>query len=397
MGIPAYTMQGVHAEINKFFSRSVQNYIITARAIQGERDMRQATPGEIEDILKRWNNVKFDLKNYYVMKRKEKTAGKQPEDAQSQEPDQQLFSKPVTGWLHTRKLSFDERKKLHAQRQAWKKGFVDAPVPPGSSGGLSFGSTSSEDLELERAIQASVRETSRGNEEEDAAVEAAIRESIRAVRQRTQDAAVAAVLPEKDSTIFGDDEYQITDEEYQALVEQAIQQSLATEVPLPQEYGIMELDATSTHAVHRKPIPPPPPGPPPAASLGPEDVDFKRAIKESQTIPVPQPRNDDDDEFQRAIEESKQTSSTFPLASGEETEMQRAIEASQQAMKQEMSERTEEEIVMEYVKKQSLAEEEYRQKMNKGREDEDDEEQFRRAMEESLKLSRGDDSGPSRM
>lgn len=390
-------MQGVHAEINKFFSRSVQNYIITARAIQGERDMRQATPGEVEDILKRWNNVKFDLKNYYVMKRKEKTAGKQPEDAQSQEADQQLFSKPVTGWLHTRKLSFDERKKLHAQRQAWKKGFVDAPVPPGSSGGLSFGSTSSEDLELERAIQASVRETSRGNEEEDAAVEAAIRESIKAVRQRTQDAAVAAVLPEKDSTIFGDDEYQITDEEYQALVEQAIQQSLATEVPLPQEYGIMELDATSTHAVTRKPIPPPPPGPPPAASRDPEDVDFKRAIKESQTIPVPPPRNDDDDEFQRAIEESKRTPSTFPLASGEESEMQQAIEASQQAMKQEMSERTEEEIVMEYVKKQSLAEEEYRQKMNKGREDEDDEEQFRRAMEESLKLSRGDDSGPSRM
>ncbi|KAF7551394.1 hypothetical protein G7046_g7738 [Stylonectria norvegica] len=379
-GLPAYTMQGVHAEVNKFFTRSVQNYVITSRAIQGARDLQNSTPEERDDIVKRWNNVKFDLKNFYQMKRKEKTAGKLPAtDQQSTNSEPSGFEQPRTGWMHTKGMSFEERKKLHAQRDAWKKGYVDAKVLPPGTSDSSSGSTilTPEDPELESAIQASVKETSHGNADEDAHVEAAIRESIRAVRQKVHTGQIADPIrqvPEtdvKDPTIFDDDEYQITDQEYQDLIQQAIHHSLGADAPLPQDSGIAELD-TVDNAVH----------------------------SEKQSYPPPPPPINDDADLQRAIEESKSAPSLPPRNNQDEEELQRAIAASKEAMEQEKSQLTEEEIVMEYVKKQSLAEEQYRQQLAKGKgaateDGGDDDEEMKRAMEESLRLSRGDDSGPS--
>ncbi|KAJ4261566.1 hypothetical protein NW762_006996 [Fusarium torreyae] len=364
--IPAYTMQGVHAEISRYFAKSVQNYVISSRAVQGQHEMREATPGERDDIVQRWNNFKCDLKNFYQWKKKEKVAGKRPEEPRPDSADVG-FEPPRTGWRHTRNLSFGERKKLHADKEAWKKGYVDVPLPQSSSSDTSSIQTgSSEDAELERAIRASVQETSRGNTEEDAQVEAAMRESIKAVRQRVE-SDEAGPLPLKDPSIFEDADYQITDEEYQALVEQAIQRSLGNDVPLPQDSGFAELDAKDTTASVSHP---------PAESTNNEnDEEFKRAIEASKNPPPLPPRDDNDDELERAIAASKE------------------------AMEKESSQRTEEDIVMEYVKKQSLAEEEYRKEIAKGKGPagggEEDDEELRRAMEESLKMSKGDASGPS--
>ncbi|KAF4450747.1 hypothetical protein F53441_6190 [Fusarium austroafricanum] len=360
--IPAYTMQGVNAEISKYFAKSVQNYIISSRAIQGQHEMQDATPGERDDVVQRWNNVKFDLKNFYQWKRKEKVSGKRPEEPRLNSSEVG-FERPRTGWKHTKNLSFDERKKLHADKEAWKSGFLDAPVPQSNaSDASSIQTMSSEDAELERAIRASVLETSRGNSEEDAQVEAAIRESIKVVQQRAA-SNEAGPLPLKDPSIFEDADYQITDEEYQALVEQAIQQSLGNDVPLPQHSGVSELDATGTV-----------PHPPAETASNNDDTELQRAIEASknQAPPPLPPRDDNDDEFERAIAASKE------------------------AMEKESNQQTEEDIVMEYVKRQSLAEEEYRKQMAKGKSagGEDDEE-LRRAMEESLKMNRGDASGPS--
>ncbi|KAM0220776.1 hypothetical protein ACHAQI_000243 [Fusarium lateritium] len=363
--IPAYTMQGVNAEVSKYFAKSVQNYIISSRASQGQHEMQQATHGERDDVVQRWNSFKSDLKNFNQLKKKEKVAGKRPEEPRQNSSEIGL-ERPQTGWQHTKNTSFDERKKLHADKDAWKKGFVDTPTPQSKSSDVSsIQMSSSEDLELERAIQASVQETSRGNTEEDAQVEAAIRESIKVVRERTG-TDEAAPLPLKDPSIFEDAEYQITDEEYQALVEQAIQHSLNNDAPLPQYSGASELDATPSH--------------PPADST----------------------TNDHDEELQRAIEASKkQSRPSLPPRQESDDDYERAIAASKEAMEKESSQRTEEDIVMEYVKKQSLAEEEYRQKIAKGKGtpgagDEHDEE-LRRAMEESLKMNKGDESGPSRI
>lgn len=364
-------MQGVHAEVAKFFTKSVQNYIISSRAVQGHREMQASTPEEKHDIVARWNSVKYDLKNFYQMKKKEKAAGKQAVSTEPTAADASTFDAPKTGWVNTKSMSFEERKKLHAQKEAWKKGYVDVklPVSQGSSDSSSAQTSSSEDAELERAIQASVLKTSHGNAEDDAAVEAAIRESIRAVRNRAETHAEASPLPEKNQVIFDDEDYQVTDEEYQALIEQAIRQSMASgssDVPQVLSSGVAELDSRDT-AEHTAPQP-----------ADEDDFELRRAITESQNEPQPLPRNEDDEE-----------------------ELQRAIAASKEAMEQQKSQQTEEDIVLEYVKKQSLAEEEYRQNMAKGKDssagqnNEDDDEQLRWAMEESLSMSRGDHSGPS--
>jgi hypothetical protein len=326
--------------------------------------MQEATPGERNDVVQRWNHFTSDLEKFYRWKKKEKVAGKRPEGSRQDSSGARL-ERPQTGWLHTRNMSFEERKKLHADKEAWKRNNPDTPVPPSkSSGALSTELQSSEDEELERAIRASIQETSRGNAEEDAQVEAAMRESINAVRQRAE-SDEAPPLPLKDSSIFQDAEYQITDEEYQALVEQAIQQSLGNDVSLPQYSEMPGLNGTDT-----------------------------------VSQPATTSTNDDDKELQQAIEASKKQSPP-PLPPREENddEFERAIAASKEAMAKESSQQTEEDIVMEYVKKQSLAEEEYRKKMAQGKSSantgDDDDEELRRAMEESLKMNRGDTSGPS--
>ncbi|GAB0134164.1 hypothetical protein EsDP_00002546 [Epichloe bromicola] len=331
-GVPAYMMQGVHAQVNKICTRSVTNYIITSRIVQGTQDMAGAGEEEKADIVVRWNNMKSDLKNFDMLKRKERTAEKAPSAADKPESP---FS--------------------HAQR------FVDAPAPITSHNSSSATQSLSDDADYEKAIRASVLETSQGNKEEDVVIEAAIRESVGAMRARdaTLDALPgASKLPAKDPSIFHDEEYRITDEEYQELIEKAIQQSMANhggDFHPSQDSGTIVAglapDSTTPGAQH--------------------NVDFEKAIEESRN-PTSVPHGDD------------------------EVFLQQAIEASKKEMDRQQSQRNEENIVLEYVKKQSLVEEEYRRVLNKGNDgEEDDDEELKRALEESLKLHKGFRAGPS--
>jgi hypothetical protein len=334
-------MQGLNAEVNKMFGRSLQNYITASRVAQGKGDLETATPEEKEDVVVRWNALREELKPFYGMKEgrrhlhhRNSSKGKALDDSESAISESDA---PRTGFWNTRHLSFDERKKLHAQKAALKKQKASGTSTPRTADSGSLYSLSSEDPEFEQAIRESVKETSRGNPEEDVMVEAAIRASIRAMQERgigIPQPDQVQPLPkkdEKDPAIFKDPEYQITDEQYQTLVEQALQRSLE--------------------------------GQPPQAD-GP----------------------------------------VAPAEEGDDGELKRAIEASMQDAQKQDSQRTEEDIVMEYVKKQSLAEEEFRKKQleggqgakpagstEQGNEDED----FRRAMEESLKMSQGGGGGPS--
>ena len=278
-------------------------------------------------------------------------------------------------------MSSEDRKKLQLQKDRLKRGYVDAPMPPPSSSGSSARQSLSEDAEYEQAIEASVKETSRGNAEEDAMVEAAIRESIKAMRQRGSLPEPASEPAEKkttDASIFEDEEYQITDEEYQTLVEQAIQQSLFNMGYTSGEHGSDIMDHTSGNTNRSTAGAGPAPATHPAHHE--EDAELRRAIEESKRAPdLPARSNDDAEE-----------------------ELQRAIEASKAELERHMSQQTEEDIVLEYVKKQSLVEEEYRRQSSKGKgkasqeahESEDDED-LKRGLEESLRLARGDGSGPS--
>lgn len=262
-------------------------------------------------------------------------------------------------------------------------------APGHTPGGSITDAQAAEDAEFERAIQLSVRETSRGNAEEDAAVEAAIRQSVNAVRQRGQLPEPMPILrendshklAEKDPSIFEDDEYRITDEEYQDLIEQAIKDSMTGSpgyLSLPHDSGVAELEVGDT----------------PVGFWSPEEVGrYNRDGGDGA---------DSDSDLARAIEESKKAAEQPSQSSAEDdAELQRAIEASKDEADKEMSQQNEEDIIMKYIMKQSLAEEEFRRQRLKGKgregedDDDDNDEDLKRAMGESLRLSRGDDSGPS--
>lgn len=97
---------GVHKEVRKMFGSSVLNYIITARTAQGFEEAQSATPEERLDILHRWTEHKSD---YQSMKMAIQEQGG-PEGQESGH----LTPK---GFMQTRHLSFEERKKLHDDRR----------------------------------------------------------------------------------------------------------------------------------------------------------------------------------------------------------------------------------------------------------------------------------------
>lgn len=372
-------MQGVHAEVRNLFSRSSQNYIITARVLQGQEDISSATPEEQKDILLRWTVRREELKPYYTMKLKERKQAEQPTGGEADAKEVDLAAgPPKTGWLHTRHLSIDERKKLHAQKEAWKRRQAATNAAGGdpSHGGPGAGSSALENEEFERAIRESVRQTSRGNADEDAQIERQIRASIKEMRRIAEQArdskdpipGTSGAPAELESSrvqqqpqrsqhqqpqpSVEDDDYMrnITDEEYQALIEEAVRQSLTQGGSGPVR-----------HAVD-----------------GDDDEDLRRAIEESRVLARGGGGDDDDDEIQRALQESE-----------------RAHRERQER------DRTEEEKMLEEVKKQSMAEEERRRERAKGKsvvsqagENEEDED-LKRALEESLKMSGGGQAGPS--
>ncbi|KAI1803598.1 glycosyltransferase family 1 protein [Daldinia bambusicola] len=442
--VPAYTMQGVHAEIRSLFAQNAQKYIVASRISQGNHDFNDASPEEREDIEVRWLAKKEEMKGFYLWKQKEKGKTKEitplPPAHGSAITRQIASNEPQrTGWLQSRSLSSEERRNLHDQRTSWKQKqaetaaiggtFIDEKVRSVSG----TGNTHDEDEEFERAIMTAVRETSTGDASEDARVEQAIRSSVRALRTRST--TVGSVSSDnsrtsngRDSGYFPDikrpyqedarhsisgpaqtpgtleDSLEITDEEYQALIEQAVQLSMAE----PHRSGVRRHDLDDSE----------------------EDEDLKEVLQRSQTEKTIQEQDeenykaalkaseaeqeskrgfaDDDEELRKAIEASQaeqdQGNNNGGGGGDDDEELRRAIEESERAHKEELALKSEEDIVMEFVKKQSLAEAQYRKARGKGKyadyeEEEDEDEELKRALEASMQtdsgVSRGGGGGPS--
>ncbi|ROW07820.1 hypothetical protein VMCG_03372 [Cytospora schulzeri] len=361
--VPAYMMKGLHAEVRAKFHHSVENYIIVSRILQGQDDLRYATVEEQNDIVLRFHSKRDELRNFHLLKYREKNAPAEgtPNEAATrasgsqenlgQVPD----SPPKTGFWNTKSLSMDERKKLHALKDAWK-------------------TKDPEDPEMERAIRESVAQTSHGDQNEDAMIEAQIRASVREMRaiadlnrQQEQAQARARDFKERPSSegatksmeAGGGLHKDITDEQFEELVAEAVRQSMIAQSQQGVEGGGDE-----------------------------EDEYFARALEESKRTSSGAGAGgegrggDDDEELRKVLEESQR--------------------AHQEYVARQSSERSEEEIIMEYVKKQSMVEEEFRRQKAKGKQqggpegqgtDEDDEE-LKRALEESLRMS-GKEGGPS--
>ncbi|KAI0023776.1 hypothetical protein F4780DRAFT_785565 [Xylariomycetidae sp. FL0641] len=432
-GIPAYAMAGVHAEIRSLFAQSAHNYIVASRVAQGSMDYKNASAEECADIEARWLGQKESMKKFYAMKQKAKGKSKDVPPA-PRSPNATVAESnsepPQTGFFRTKNLSFDERKKLQERKKAWKEQkahsghFINEDV----SAAGSTNSARENSTEFEQYIQAAVQETSRGNAAEDARIEEAIRASVSALRTRSSTLGSTTSTSSLVSDVSGntrptpgylpevkrpdgaapvapfspDDLENITDEEYQALIEQATMLSLAENQQ--QAIRMYDYEADSD-----------------------DNEDLKRALEQSQVEGVTEPA--DDEEYKKALEASEaehqkhgagsksaddeealrkaiEASQTEHVeAPDDEEELKRAIEESEKAHREELARantlRSEEDIVMEYVKKQSLAEAEFRNTKGKGKpnDDHDDDEELRRALEMSMQADdserRGGGGGPS--
>ncbi|KAL5314993.1 hypothetical protein ACEPPN_017643 [Leptodophora sp. 'Broadleaf-Isolate-01'] len=375
-GIPGYTFMGIHKEVRKLFGSSVLNYMISARTAQGFEDAQSSTPGERLDILTRWRDHKDEYQS-----EKMKVQETAPEGQESG----RLTPK---GFMQTRHLSFDERKRLHEERKARRE--QERKKSEGEPGGhrncpfcrrdtghshkpravqttpIVPNPEEDQNAEFEHAIHASVTATSRGNAEEDMMIERAIRASIRELQsaegstltdQEALERAIQASIMSSGRHASAPDSINdtqlhqtitMTDEEaeHQAALEKAIQASLA-------QYKLS--------------------GAPAAAN----DVD-----------------TDEDEDIKLAIQMSKDE---LPAQSDEDKMLKLAL---QQSHEDSAKAKTEEETVLEYVKKQSLLEEQHKKaKEGKAKEvqpvaakvdepmSKGDEEALKQAIEESMKGS----------
>jgi hypothetical protein len=392
---------GIHKEVRKIFGSSVLNYMISARTAQGFEEYKDSTLAERTDIINRWREHKAEYQN--SKQRLIETRRPEGQDTGRLSP---------RGFLQTRHLSFEERKKLHEERKAKReeerhkvhskdgrrscpfcsrcnphthtpRAVQQSPVVLDSPREVADGSAEEQNVDFENAIRASVAATSRGNAEEDLMIERAIRASVKELQKAggsTNDSealnrAIQASIAEASRRHSNEDPSLInmTDEnaEHQVLLEKAIQESLSQYQP-PSQFANADADIDTD-----------------------DDEAIKLAIAKSKEAPtVTNVDSDEDENIKKAIEISKEIPPEAEIDTDDDEDVKLALEKSKSEHMEKLSRaQTEEEIVLEYVKKQSIAEEEHKRKVagkaNEAGESTADEEALKQAIEESLKASGG--------
>ena len=365
--MPGYAFKGVYQELQKRMGSSSQNYIIAARVTQGHEEWQNATIEEKQEIIRKWSALKVDLKK-------------------KKHPGQEQLEQ-----MHSFVNEHKERKRTWKERRTAKKagsvpqlaspnepqesvaaselpGVSSIPPPYASKSPTAELSPSQDDddeeaerAELEAAIHKSVADTSRGDPEQDEMIERAIRASVAELdRARTSET-------ESDEDAMNRAMQASLDEsQHFAAFQQGSDHPEAAEQALREAMRRSTLDRGKAHSLHSS-------APPPAYD---EAVTYP--VVDAKRTPAVSREYDEaeEDELQKAMDASKISHSEYESrdpATGrehgksEEEEIQRAIDASKASHEEYHNEmtrhKTEEDIVMEYIKKQSIAEEEHRQFM----------------------------------
>ena len=319
-GLPGYTFKGIYKELQRHLGSSVQNYIVAARTAQGYDEWHNSSQEERLDVVSRWQSIQVDI-----------------------EKEKQLARH---GSLHERhcylKTTIEERKKLLAGKKKEKKkaksnatqdAFAETNASHpfvGQTQKLRKSDPIQDGADFEEAIQASIAATSRGNPEEDQMIERAIRASVKELQLASKEgdnneaiqraiqasAAEATQARRKDCPSTTLDEIGDHQKELAAALQRGVQENQQAE----RRYPLVDVDFDDSDVDTD------------------DDENIKAAVERSMSTPTGQPSNGkDEDDFQTAIELSR-----------------KAHELYEQGMSKS---KTEEEIVLEYVKKQSLAEE----------------------------------------
>jgi len=319
LGILSHTMQGVNKEVQKLFGSNVQNYIVTSRVAQGYDEWLQSSDAEKEDVIARWNLIQKHLKK----KRGTEEMVRDVLEAQRKKNIEDRETRRNSGRNASPALSAN---------------IADAPTQDlesamhGSQSPLRTTNTNTEgslgEAEVTETIRLLVEETSRGDAEEDADVERAIQESVCQLQRQRHEAAGQEDLQRAIASSEAEAQRHASEAlEYEKELKRVMAQSLR-EQRQKGNVSEWELDMAVNDDVER--------------ARGKEKVE---AIGSPgiQRTPLYDPGH---------------------LAGTTQSE----FEAQQQAQQGEKTtqEKTEEEIVMEYVKKQSLLEAHHQNK-GKGR------------------------------
>lgn len=317
-------MSGIYKELQKHFGSSVHNYIVAARTAQGYEQMAASTPQQRIEVVKRWQVAQIEL---HKEKEIVKNSGSQP-------PNDCVFLRMKKA-AHT---GLEERRKkasggkLHKVSNQpthtasfHKKRPSTAPTPqaPVSATTLAHTDTAT----FEKAIQQAVQATSQGDQQQDEIIERAIRASVMELRAASK---------------TGSNE------------EHAVQEAIKASVVEATRVGKAEPTSDQTSSQH-------------------EEERLRLALQQSVSshgfyhdvanniYDDSGVKTDDDENMKTAIERS---SAVADQSNANDLDLQKAMKESRQAHAQHEQdlyrERTEEEIVLEYVKKQSLLEDKHR-------------------------------------
>ena len=325
-GLPGYTFKGIYKEIQKHFGASVQNYIVAARTTQGYEDWNKSTHKERLDVVSRWQAAQVEL---------------------SKRKQLHHHSGPHAHASHgrTKHPTRDDRKKLSAEKQSrtmqserlLSNNAQDLhDIAPLSPDNVSLSNKNPDFAEFEEAIHAAIAATTRGNPEEDQTIERAIRASILELQSASQQDGEGAAI--------------------QRAIKVSIAEAQRSRAFQPPEASVSGLDGTHGHdkdleaALQRS-----------LREHHERDQQSSSATTESDDASV---NIDDDENVRVAIQKSK-----TDVAGGNtrDKDLEEAIRLSKeqhQATSDDFTNpTTEEQIVVEYVKKQSALEEEHRAKL----------------------------------
>jgi hypothetical protein len=421
--VPGYAMKGLYQEMVKSKGKSVQNYIIAARIAQGYDEASEVTQEEHDEIVKTWGHMKWGIKkkrnvgaeqmdslHSLVQQKRDKKnercarlssqnsgpgvqqsahansilqgsiAGPYPDPPRRRGVEPEIRS-TVPSWRQ------QEAERTRALRRQDTNTSSSPSVAPSQQSQTELeaqlrAEEEEDQRELERAIAASVAESSRGDPEEDRLVAFAIRASIAELErapagsnlsQQDEEEALRRVMT---ASMEEAGKTNVTEEEQKAL-EETLRKSLLETTKRRQADSDNEWDSDADTE---------------------DDEDYKRIIAESKQLA--QMHAEHPNEYANSSQGAQQESGVMDAMSqaisaadaddmshriemrdiddnevydddDDDAELKKVLEESEKAENERMQklekQKTEEDIVMEYVRKQSLLEEEHRQRVASGR------------------------------
>lgn len=379
--VPGYAMKGLYQEVIKSQGSGVQDYIIAARISQGYEESIQVSAQERADIVSKWKIVKVNMKkkknpgadnmdslhSLVADKRKRKedrwnrvdshfkksdarpsfpsAISQHTSYSQSSEPVSRTSSNTLPAWKQQEQQRVSRVNTSQSQQSQQSNTELEAQL---------IAEEEAEHRELEAAIAASVAENSHGNAEEDQVIARAIRASVAELERSpsgTSEQDEEAMLKRAMQASMEEAGRSGATVEEQKSLEETLRKSLLDTSHRRQHGSDSEWDSSDIE----------------------DDADFQRIIAESKELAHSQEHYPQEYQNTAHVQERGAVPVTHDSAgtTAEDEELRKALDESERAEKERQAnvskEKSEDEIVMEYIKKQSLLEEEHRQKVVQGR------------------------------